>query len=267
MTASWDSLYLPSASQEAVAAILRQALENFGYTLFNPFGILPGKSYPHSVRLFVAPAENDWVRIIGTPDPRLMAPLSSTGVCLYLALRGTEAEMSVYARGDFRQPETELRPYLRPDRTPDDLLRALRDDLPQTAADSGPVFTHLPDDVQALSASVDPRQAQTMFDRLTGTMLKKTGTDARTADAARDLLQPPDWNSPGARRLQALANCLTLPVNWRDPDFVTLRDAYQLHARRQRKPDARLYPGDQDIMAQVPNALDYIPVYGGRDDG
>ena len=103
--------------------------------------------------------------------------------------------------------------------------------------------------------------------RLTGNLLKKADSDERTAASARELIQPPDWNSPGARRLHALVGCLTLPPNWRDPDFVTLRDAYQLHARRQRKPDARLYPGDEEIMARVPNALDYIPVYGGRDDG
>ncbi len=267
MTASWDSLFLPSASQEAVAETLRQALENFGYTLFNPFGILPGKSYARSVRLFVAPAQNDWVRIIGTPDPRLVAPLSASEACLYLALHGANARMEIYTRGDFRQLEAELRPYLRQGRTADDLLRVIHDDLPEIAEETGPIFTVLPDDVQQLSANVDPKQAQKMFERLTGGMLKKTGTDASTADAARELIQPPDWNSLGAQRMHALVGCLTLPPNWRDPDFVTLRDAYQLHARRQRKPDARLYPGDEEIMARVPNALDYIPVYGGRDDG
>jgi hypothetical protein len=45
---------------------------------------------------------------------------------------------------------------------------------------------------------------------------------------------------------------------------VALRDSYQLHARRQRKPDARLYPGDEEAMTRVPDALDYIPVYGGK---
>jgi hypothetical protein len=267
MTASWDSLFLPSANQDSVAATLRQSLENFGYTLFNPFGIMPGKSYARSVRLFVAPAENDWVRVIGTPDPRLVAPLSAFGACLYLALHGADAQMAIYTRGDFRQLETELRPYLRPDRTADDLLRAIHDELPEIAEETGPIFTMLPDDVQQLSANVDPRQAQKLFDRLTGNLLKKTESDEHMADAARELIQPPDWNSTGARRLHALVGCLTLPPNWRDPDFVTLRDAYQLHARRQRKPDARLYPGDEAIMARVPDALDYIPVYGGRDDG
>ncbi len=60
--------------------------------------------------------------------------------------------------------------------------------------------------------------------------------------------------------------CLNIPTNWREPDFGALRDAYQLHLRQQRKPGARLYPGDEAVMAQVANALDYVPVYGGCDD-
>ncbi|MBL8157537.1 MAG: hypothetical protein JNM70_25480, partial [Anaerolineae bacterium] len=44
-----------------------------------------------------------------------------------------------------------------------------------------------------------------------------------------------------------------------------LRDAYQLHSRRQRNPNARAYPGDEAVMAAVPDALMYTPVYGGAD--
>ena len=32
--------------------------------------------------------------------------------------------------------------------------------------------------------------------------------------------------------------CLSTPDQWRDPTYDTLRDAYQLYRRRQRKPDA-----------------------------
>jgi hypothetical protein len=249
-----------------VVSTLRQALESFDYTLFDPFGMLPGKSYARSVRLFVAPAQQDWVRVIGTPDARLLAPLSASGPCLYLSLNGSTAVIEVYARGDLRQLDSELRPFLRADRRLDDLRRVLHDDPPAVDDQSRSAFAHLPDEVQALSAQVDPRQAQKMFERLTGSLLPKTGSDAATADAARELLHPPDWGSPGGRRIHALADCLTLPANWREPDFVTLRDAYQLHARRQRKPDARLYPGDEEAMNRVPDALDYIPVYGGQEN-
>ena len=48
-----------------------------------------------------------------------------------------------------------------------------------------------------------------------------------------------------------------------EPDFDSLRDAYPLHERRRRSPNARIYPGDEAIMAKVSDALLYTPVYGG----
>ena len=154
-------------------------------------------------------------------------------------------------------------------RRPDQLQHTLTAEaLPAVAeTDSGGVFANLPDDIQALADDVDQAQAQKMFDRLSGDLMKKVGGTQAT-EAAHDLIggSAPDWNSLGGRRLHAVMRCLTTPDQWRDPTFTTLRDAYQLHRRRQRKPDARLYPGDEDIMQRVPNALDYQPVYAGRDD-
>ena len=122
----------------------------------------------------------------------------------------------------------------------------------------------LPDDVQSLAGKVDKGAAEKMFNRLTGTLMKKVGGDS---DAARKLIAgegTPDWDSSGGQRIQALMNSLNLPTNWRDPDFVALRDAYPLHERRRRNPNARLYPGDEATMAKVPDVLTYLPVYGGR---
>ncbi len=123
----------------------------------------------------------------------------------------------------------------------------------------------LPEDVQEMAQDVDLSQAQQMFDKIGGKLLQDV--QRGDAEAARKLLgggeDAPDWNSAGGQRLRALMACLDLPQNWLAPDFVTLRDAYQLHARKQRKPTARLYPGDAEAMAAVPDALDYLPVYGG----
>ena len=58
-------------------------------------------------------------------------------------------------------------------------------------------------------------------------------------------------------------DCLNIP-DWRAPDFVTLRDAYALHKRRQRSPNATLYPGDAEALAAVPDALTYTPIYAGK---
>jgi hypothetical protein len=57
---------------------------------------------------------------------------------------------------------------------------------------------------------------------------------------------------------------LTIPSDWQEPDFVTLRDAYQLHERRRRNPNAPLYPGDAEAMEAVSDALDYIVLYAGK---
>jgi hypothetical protein len=126
--------------------------------------------------------------------------------------------------------------------------------------------TVLSDEVRALANNVDPKQAQKLFDRLSGHLLKRAmGEDQ--AGSARALIagEPqPEWDSPGGQGIRALMDCLTIPTQWRVPDFTALRDAYPLHERRRRKPDARLYPGDAAIMNQAPDALAYTPIYGGR---
>jgi hypothetical protein len=208
------------------------------------------------------------VRIIGSPDPRLFTPLSALDPCLYLALDDDQSVIQTFSRGGLRPTETVLKTWLNKGCSPDQLRHVLTtDDLPAEVESNSGVFNNLPDDIQALADQVDPRQAQKMFDRLSGNLIQKAGGSHAT-EAAHDLIggNAPDWNSIGGRRIHALMRCLTTPDQWRDPTFVTLRDAYQLHRRRQRKPDARLYPGDEETMQRVPNALDYQPVYAGRDN-
>jgi hypothetical protein len=124
----------------------------------------------------------------------------------------------------------------------------------------------LPDNVKAMADNVNTGQAQEMFARLSGDLMKKVSKDSGQADAAHALIsggEVPDWNSNGGTRIRAVMSCLTLPENWREPVFDSLRDAYQLHERRRRNPNARMYPGDEDLMAKVQDALTYTPVYGG----
>ncbi len=266
MTTPWQSLYLSCVDRDAVVSALRDSLVALRYELYDPFGLIPGNAYPQTVRLFVAPPQADWVRVIGEPDARLLPDLSRLGLCLGLALDGSAARIAVYAHGEQADPQSALTAHLRPASTADDLRRALAESpaagneaRERPAPDSLPLDA-LPEDVQAMAQGVDLRQAQKMFNRLSGQLLKK-GDSA----AARELLagNAPDWDSPGGRQLAALMACLTAPENWREPDFTTLRDAYQLHARRRRSPSARLYPGDAEALAKVPDALEYVPVYGG----
>lgn len=248
---SFCSLYLPYAGD--LAEPIRSALTALGYEFYDPFGLIPGKAYPQAVRLFVAPARGGWTRVLGTPDPALLLPLSQVAPCLFVQLDGADAQITVYADGAVTSPEVALESHLR---APDCLDY---EPSPSTngAALGGIALNALPDDVQALAQGVDLKQAESMFARLSGNLAAKTGGDAG------DLLRQPDWDSAGGRRIRALMDCLSIP-DWRAPDFVTLRDAYALHQRRQRSPNATLYPGDAEALAAVPDALTYTPIYAGK---
>lgn len=264
MTTSWDSLYLPSVEAEAILKTIQESLIALGYELYDPFGLIPGKSYPHTTRLFIAPHGEGWIRIFGFLDPQILPALSNTSLCLRLNLEDNEAVIETYANGAQVELLSALQPYVRPGR---DLERNLNGPIilpAEQTTDS--IFDSLPDDVQSLAGRVDRKQAAKMFDRLSGNLMKKVaGNESeKMSSAARDLVSAPDWNSPGGQRIRALMSCLTVPANWREPDFTTVRDAYQLHARRRRNPNAMLYPGDAEAMEKVPDALNYTPVYAGR---
>jgi hypothetical protein len=264
MSPQWSILFCRSDDSAVVAMALREALTTLGYELHNPFGALPGKSYRQAQRLFVAPAAAGWVRIIGHSDERLHTALSTRSLCLYAAFDNTNFYVVVYEHGGPVEMLPSLRPFLKPGFTEQQLSMAFTDPLiaQQSATLGGVPLDVLPDDVKGLAANVNPAQTQKLFARLSGNLLGKvTGADAQSAQAL--LNATPDWNSHGGQRLRAVLNCLALPSDWHVPDFVTLRDAYQLHERKRRNPNARDYPGDAQALAAVPDALSYTPVYGG----
>jgi hypothetical protein len=276
MTKSWDSLYLTSNDSRLVAETLSAALTALGYEHYNPFGLLPGKAYPHHVRLFVAPAVDGWTRVIGAPDIQLLPMLSASALCLFLSLNGAEASVKVFENGAETRPESTLAHYLRPGHSADELHKILKTpSLSPSPSQRGgsEVRTNLPldslpADMQTLAGGVDMNQAQKMFDRLSGNLLGKVAGKEQ-AEAARALLsggEQPQWNSGGGILIRSLMNILTIPDNWREPDFESLRDAYALHERKRRNPNAHEYPGDAETMNKVPEALAYIPVYAGRKD-
>jgi len=260
---------LRSEDEKVVVQQLQESLTHLGYTLYNPFGLIPGKAYARSVRLFVAAAADGWVKIIGQPDEAQLTPLSQNTTLIYTALDGADADIWVYTNGQAMPIESGLAPYLRPKLTANDLQQALHTTsniIQLDKPESGLPFNVLPDDVKAMADNVNTGQAQKMFTRLSGDLLKKVSKDKEQAEAARALIkggEAPDWNSTGGARIRAVMNCLTLPDNWREPDFDSLRDAYPLLERRRRSPNARTYPGDDAVMAKVPDALTYTPVYGG----
>lgn len=271
MNPIWSSLYCRCDDSSAVAQSLRDSLMAAGYTPVNPFGLIPGKTYPQMVRLFVAPPLDGWVRVVGLPDPMSLPPLSRLGVCVSLALAGETAAIAIYAGGQAAGAAA-LLPFRRAGCVVEELQRILSGNVgahggAPLPSQTGFPLDALPADLQSLAGQVNPAQAQKLFARLSGQMLNRAGAGGE-ADAARALLAnegAPDWNSAGGQQIRALTACLNVPDNWREPDFTALRDAYQLHERRRRLPNARLYPGDAESMSRVPDALAYQVVYGGRD--
>jgi len=270
--ALWHSLYLPCDSDNttpSVSRVLQETLVSLGYTLYNPFGLIPGKAYAETVKLFVSPAQDGWIRILSAADcqPAELQPgLSTQGLCLYMALDGDSATIRVLVNQAESTPETAFAPYLSSSAA--NLDHALHSAelrvVPNQPSPETSAFAILPDDMQSLAGQIDKKQAEKMFARLSKNLMGRAGGDA---DAANRLLAgegAPNWDSPGGRRISAVMDCLTVPANWREPDFTSLRDAYQLHERRRRNPQAMLYPGDAEAMAKVENALEYTPVYGGK---
>jgi hypothetical protein len=271
MSETWHSLYLPTADAPAVAAALVDTLQQHGYQRYDPFaggsGTPPGLKV--FIRHYVAPAVDGWVRVLGDPDPVVFSDLSSRWTLLHGWLSDSDSGIEVY-ENRAAVPDG-LSAYLRSGKTDNDLKRALQGAVP-TAADRPASI--LPDDVQQLAQDyrVNPQQANRMIDRLTGQLFGKldrqSGGEASAMQAqARALAMGgnrPDWNSAAGQRLKALASVLTLPANWREPDFIAVRDAYQAARMLRRNPNARLMPDEQAALKALPNALVYEAVYMGR---
>ncbi len=260
---AWHSFYTPESANTSVETTLKHCLSEDGYTAYNPFGLMPSKPYRITVRLFVAPPRGGWVRVIGEVPAALCAQVSTTQAILAVSLRGADAAINAYARGEAVAME--------------DWLSANKIDLQLSRLDDAPPLRiaeqkhiimgldDLPEDVRRMAQGVDTQQAAKMFERMSSTLMRKAGGDAQSAQALLQQQDAPDWNSAGGGRIRQLAAALGLGDGWREPDFITLRDAYQASARRQRRPDAPLLPGDAEALAAVPDALAYTPVFVGKD--
>ncbi len=273
MAGSWHSLYIPSGDGVAIEAALERALLQQGYKRYDPF---PGGSgltahiWQRRVRQFVAPPVDGWTRVIGEPDRAALPDLAAMlGASLLEAwLSEAESGLAVWGpEGPAVDVRAALAGWLRPDRTPDDLARALAGQAPVTTlAAEGPqvLAVPLPPDVARMAEEVDPAQAGKMMDRLTRQVFGKLGGGAGKQAEAQAMLGGADlWNGEGGRRLRAAMACLDLPATWREPDFAGLQGAYQVARSRRHNPDGLRLPGDDETLARVPDALEYRPVYAG----
>ncbi|MCK6579684.1 MAG: hypothetical protein L6Q98_16445 [Anaerolineae bacterium] len=230
---NWCSIFCATEDRDSVMAAVRAWLAANGCVLYDPFSVIPGASYPVAVKLFVSPtaqgAGSAWVRLIlAEPVAGLAEALQGVAPAVLFDLAGGSAAGGATLAGV---------------------------DL---AALSG--------DAQAMASRVDMKQAGAMANRLIGSLGKRLGASDADAAAARALLAAAqiDWSGAAGSRLIAEAFRLGLPASWQTPDFTTLRDAYAVHKRLERSPNARLYPGDAEARDAVPDALTYTPIFGGK---
>ena len=273
MTVIWHNLYLPSRKGEksldgeTIAESLRDSLIEQGYILYDPFGLIPGAAYADSVKLFVAPASSGWVRVLISPEnqllPAIMESMSKDQLCLSLSFDESAMHVTVYKDGQEAELNA-LQPYLKVGFTVDDLTNAMQiqGEATNISGDTFPMGV-LPDDLQSAAQTLNPKH----IDRLFVKLMKKVNRQLSDTDEnqAREVLNKRiNWQSTGGQQVSQFVDCLTLPENWNKPEYVTLRDAFQRHRHRQRNPHGHLFPGDTEAMEAVPNALDFLPVYGGK---
>jgi hypothetical protein len=132
----------------------------------------------------------------------------------------------------------------------------------------------VPAELQQLARehNVNPAQANQMIERITSRLFGKldraSGGEASAMQARASALATGanrlDWNGTSGQRLKALASILDLPSNWREPDFETVRAAYQAARYLRRSPNARLMPDEQEALEALPDAIQYEAVYAGK---
>ncbi len=266
----WHSLYLPVREDGAqdIAQALQEALASCGYRPYDPFpgGSGPSFGWTARVRHFVAPARQGWVRVLGRPDRATLPLLAASlgGPLLYAWLEEETGGVTVWTAEGADGSAAALDAWRRADCPPETLARALAGPYP-VPADSPALAVPLPPDVLALAHTVDPVQAQRLTERLTRSLFGRLGeSDQATRAAARHLLRGPGWEGAAGQRLLAIMACLRIPEDWRIPAESDLLAAYQVARARQYRPDGLRLPGDDEALARVPDALDYLPVYAGR---
>ncbi|HML24557.1 MAG TPA: hypothetical protein PKD09_23090 [Aggregatilinea sp.] len=282
MSDTWHSLYLPLTDAAPVAETLRSLLKDEGYRAYDPFpggmGTPPGLR--EMVRVFVAPPQDGWVRVLGDVPANVIEALGAQlGVPVLHGWLTPEDGGFALVHNGVRHTEPEaIAGALVPDQSPDQLRRAFAGeiDVPVIDSDQPPVVAlgmdALPPELQALAQQkdVNPDKAAKMFEKMSGNLFRKIGGGGGDSDEqaqARAMMmgqQQNVWNSLAGQRVRAAANVLDLPDNWRTPTLEAVREAYQVHRLRERNPRLTLMPGDKEAMQAIPDALDYIPVYFGR---
>lgn len=247
----WDQICLQGDSAALVAEQLRTALAESGYAPYDPFhgGSGTPPRFKRFVRLFVLPPHAGWIRVLGAQDadvlPALLRTLSADRLLIHAWFTAERGALDAYQNG--ASDSALLAPYL------SDASRA----------ESAPQNTTLPSDVAKLAESrgVNAKQAEKLIGRLARNVF-----GAHTSNVQQEAahLFKSAWQSAGAQQLLAALSRLRLPFDLREPDFETLRIAYQAARLLARRPSATLLDAERGALNAIPYTSDLLPVYVGK---
>jgi hypothetical protein len=247
----WDQLCVQSDSAAYVAEQLRTTLAENGYAPYDPFhgGSGTPPRFKRFVRLFVLPPHSGWTRVLGAQDadvlPALLRALSAERLLIHAWFTAERGALDAYRDG--AADSALLAPYL--------------SDAPRAA--DAPHSATLPPDVAKLAESrgVNPKQAEKLIGRLARSVFGAQASNVQQ-DAAQ--LFRSAWQSAGAQQLLTALNRLRLPFDLREPDFETLRTAYQAARMLARRPTASLLDAERAALSAIPYVSDLLPIYVGK---
>ncbi|MEL6308279.1 MAG: hypothetical protein AAFQ52_09060 [Chloroflexota bacterium] len=249
----WHSLFISSPETTKIATIIDSFATEQGYKRYDPFTGLPGMTYPHTLKIFVAPSHIGWTRIIldSTSQPdvydALAKELSSFADCLAVRLSSKQGRVTVYRAGEVCELEAWATKHGA------DSTQTLSDALQKqdlAPASDGTIGTiaveNLPPDMREMVGKVNAKQANKLFEKLAKRFL--SAGDRLEAQAL--LNQQPDWDSEDGRYIRAVMAYLTVGDAWRTPDFADIRSAYLAHSTGEK--------------TSIANIADYTPIYAGK---
>lgn len=259
--AEWHSLYLPSDDSQAVIAALQSALAQSGLAPYDPFGVMPiTRAYTQTVKAFVAPAQNGWIRVLlstETPLPdEIAVSISQIAPLLVVSLRDSDALFQAWHNGESVDALDMMATYA--DRAALEAAFNAKYDTKKAKDDS--LLDVIPEELRGVMGEGSIKKAEGLLGRMAGRALNMNER-AAAVTMLREIVV--DWASEGGQRIRAVMALMPLKA-WAVPDYVLLRDAYRQHARVQRNPNVRLADDAQKLMQAVPNALDYTPLFYGR---
>jgi hypothetical protein len=270
--AQW--LLFQTADADFLKTSLQSALQNAGYTFYDPFpgGTGTPMGLQNRVRSFIAPAEASWVRMLFAPNEmwqenNIFTELNAPVITIAY-FSPDQFEIGAYQPNTAATGIAALIQFLRTGLTESDLRQAMNVAGGDVSASTS---NELTPELQkfAEEQGVDTQQVDKLMQKMAGSVFQKMGDKGAQAEAKSAITGAAkqaavDWNSAAGQAIKAVLGCLTVPENWTQPDWKTLTAAYQVARQLQRDPKAPMLPGDKDALKVLPNALEFSPLYMGK---